>query len=277
MSVYRFIEAQKAKYPVSLMARVLRVSRSGYYAWRGRGPSAREAADAELAERIGRVHAESRGTYGYPRVHAKLRGEQVVGRNRVARLMRARGLSGCRPEDRRSITRRDKDALPAPDLVGRRFLVDAPNKLWLADITYVPTLEGWLYLAFVLDAHSRKVVGWSMAGHLRAELVVDALEMAVGRRRPGEGLIHHSDRGFRVHLARVRQRSQRGSDTAVDGRRGGRVRQRDGGVVRVEPQARADRAGCVADEGGGESGDLRVHRGVLQPKQAALGDRLPQP
>jgi putative transposase len=195
VKLYEFIEAQKAEYPVSLMARVLEVSRSGYYAWRGRGPSGRATANAELVERIRTIHVESRGTYGYPRIHAELRGERAVGRNRVARLMRAEGLAGWRPRSRKFTTRRDEEALPAPDLVDRRFIADAPNRLWLADVTYVPTLEGWLYLAFVLDACSRRVVGWSMGEHLRAELVVGALGMAVGRRKPGEGLIHHSDRG----------------------------------------------------------------------------------
>jgi putative transposase len=193
--VYRFIEAEKAEYSVSLMTRVLGVSRSGYYAWRDGGPSSREMADIELTERIGLVHASSRGTYGYPRVHAELRGREPVGRNRIARLMRRAGLSGCCATRRTYTTRRDKDATPAADLVERRFLADAPDRLWLADITYVPTLEGRLYLAFVLDAYSRKVVGWSMAEHIRAELVVDALTMAVASRKPAEGLVHHSDHG----------------------------------------------------------------------------------
>ncbi len=162
MKLYEFIEAKKAEYSVSLIARVLGVSRSGYYAWRGKAPSGRRVADAQLTEKIREVHTRSRGTYGYPRVHAELRDQQVVGRNRIARLMRGAGLSGCRPKRSRFTTRRDPDALPAVDLVERRFLADAPNRLWLADITYVPTLEGWLYLAFVLDAYSRKVVGWSM-------------------------------------------------------------------------------------------------------------------
>ncbi len=195
MKLYEFMEAQKAKYSVSLMARVLGVARSGYYAWRGRGASSRERTDAELTERIRAVHTESRGTYGYPRVHAELRSQQVVGRNRVARLMRTVGLSGCQSRQKVYATRRDKAATPARDLLERRFLADAANRLWMADITYVPTLGGWLYLAFVLDAYSRKVVGWSMAEHMRAELVVDALSMAVGRRKPKEALIHHSDHG----------------------------------------------------------------------------------
>lgn len=193
--MYGFIEAEKAAYPVSLLCRVLGVSRSGYYACRGRGGSARATANAELTERIRQIHTRSRGSYGYLRVHAALRSREVVGRNRVARLMRAEGLHGCAPRRRGWTTRRDRDAVPAADLVERRFLADAPNTLWVADITYVPTLEGWLCLSFVLDAYSRRVVGWSMADHLRAELVVDALSMAVGRRKPRRTLVHHSDRG----------------------------------------------------------------------------------
>ncbi len=195
MKLYEFIEAEKADYSASLMTKVLKVSRSGYYAWRGRGTSGRDAANADLIGRIRAIHTESRGTYGYLRVHAELRGERVVGRNRIARLMRAAGLSGRCSVRRVYTTRRDPNAAPVADLVDRHFVVDAPNKLWLADITYVPTLEGSLYLAFVLDAYSRRIVGWSMIGHMRAELVVDVLSMAVSRRRPGRGLIHHSDHG----------------------------------------------------------------------------------
>lgn len=195
MSVYKFIEAQKAYYPVSLICRVLGVARSGYYAWRTRGISARTVADAEIIERIRGIHKESRGTYGYPRVYAELRGEGVAGRNRVARLMRLSGLRGCHRKAYVRTTRQHDAAATAPDLVGRRFISDSPDMLWVADFTYVPTNEGWLYLAFVLDAYSRRIVGWSMAGHMRADLVVDALSMAVSHRNPEGGLIHHSDRG----------------------------------------------------------------------------------
>jgi len=192
---YKFIEGEKAEYSVSLMCRVLGVARSGYYAWRTRGISPRAVADAGITERIRGIHRESRGTYGYPRVHAELRSREVVGRNRVARLMRLAGLRGCHRKAYVRTTRRDGAAAAAPDLVGRRFISDSPDRLWVADFTYVPTGEGWLYLAFVLDACSRRIVGWSMAEHMRAELVVDALSMAVSRRNPGCGLIHHSDRG----------------------------------------------------------------------------------
>jgi len=200
MSRYRFIAAHAAEHPVALSCRVLGVARSGFYAWRVRAVSARGRADAALGERIVAIHEASRQTYGSPRVHADLQaaGERC-GRRRVARLMRVAGLRGCHGQRRRvRTTTTDRHATAAPDRVGRAFApatVGAPNRLWAADISYVATREGWLYLAVVLDAYSRKVVGWAMAGHLRTELVLDALDMALRRRRPTAGLVHHSDQG----------------------------------------------------------------------------------
>ena len=197
MSAYRLIDAEKASYPISLLCRILRVSRSGYYGWKGRPPSERDKENAALTEKIREIHSRSRQVYGYPRVHAELRALGVrCSRKRVARLMRKAGLRGCLRVRKRRTTRRDPyAAAPVPDLVKRNFAAAAPNKIWTADITYVGTREGFLYLAFILDVYSRKVVGWSMTNHLRTELVVDALEMALWRRRPGAGLIHHTDRG----------------------------------------------------------------------------------
>jgi putative transposase len=175
---------------------MLGVSKSGYYAWRDRPPSERRQQDALLIEKIREIHSRSRETYGYPRVHAELRSLGVrCGRRRVARLMRAAGLRGCVRGKKRRTTRCDPRAAPAPDLLRRDFVAGRPNRVWLADITYIPTREGFLYLAFILDTNSRKVVGWSMAPHMSTELVVDALEMAIWRRRPVAGLMHHSDRG----------------------------------------------------------------------------------
>ena len=181
------------------MCRILGASKSGYYAWRGRPPSKRSRQDALLTEEIHEIHSRSRETYGYPRVHAELRSLGIgCGRRRVARLMKAAGIRGCMKGRERGITRRDPRAAPAPDLLRRDFVADQPNKVWLADITYIPTREGFLYLAFILDAHSRRIVGWSMNSHMRTELVVDALEMAVWKRKPPvAGLVHHSDRGVR--------------------------------------------------------------------------------
>ncbi len=158
---YRLIDAEKTRYGVSLMARVLGVSRQGYYAWKNRGPSHRARQDEALTETITKIHTGSRGTYGAPRVHAELREEFGVriGRKRVARLMRAARLEGVHRRRRRGLTRRDPAAAPAEDLVKRDFTAPGPNRTWTADITYVPTGEGWLYLAVVLDVFSRRIVG----------------------------------------------------------------------------------------------------------------------
>ena len=196
MSIFRFIDAEKASYPVTALCRMLGVSKSGYYAWRSRPPSERRRRDALLIEKIRKIHSRSRETYGYPRVHAHLRSLGVkCGRRRVARLMRAEGLWGRVRGKKRRTTRGDPRAAPAPDLLRGDFVAAQPNRVWLADITYIPTREGFLYLAFILDTHSRRVVGWSMDSHMRTELVVDALDMAVWRRKPSAGLVHHSDRG----------------------------------------------------------------------------------
>jgi putative transposase len=182
-------------YAVVTMCRVLEVSASGYYAWQSRSPSKRSMNDAVLQGEIEAIHRRSRATYGVPRVHAELRAEGTcVGRKRVARLMRRAGLEGASRRRRAWTTQRDRQARPAPDLVERDFSSEGPDRLWVADITYIPTWAGFLYLAVVLDAWSRRIVGWAMATHLRTELVLDALNMALGQRRPGE-VIHHSDRG----------------------------------------------------------------------------------
>jgi len=190
------MSTNQALFPVATLARVLGVSKAGYYAWVDRSPSARAEADAALLKRIRTVHVSSRETYGSPRVHAELRSAgQRHSRKRIARLMREAGLAGA--SHRRGgpvTTRRDDEARPAPDLVDRNFTADAPNRLWGGDITYVPTAAGFVYLAVVLDAFSRRIVGWAMANHLRTELVLDALEMAVGQRQSRD-VIHHSDQG----------------------------------------------------------------------------------
>jgi len=177
------------------MCELLGVSRSGYYAWRDRGPSARGRRDEELTEMIEQIHSDSRGTYGSPRIHAELKAAgEAVGQKRVARLMREAGIEGVTRRSTPTTTIRTQSDRKAPDLVDRDFEPDAPNELWVADITYIPTDEGYLYLAVVLDAFSRRVIGWAMAEHLRTELVVDALELAIERRQT-DGVIHHSDQG----------------------------------------------------------------------------------
>jgi transposase InsO family protein len=202
-----FIEANVALFPVQAMCEALGVSRSGYYAWAGRPESARAAEDRAVAAEIRAAHEASRGRYGSPRVHAELRAHgRRVGRKRVARLMRGMGLSARRKRRFRRTTD-SAHALPvAPNLLGRDFTAAAPDRVWLADLTYIWTAEGWLYLAAVLDLFTRRVVGWAMAEHRGHELALAALDMAIARRRPAPGLVHHSDRGaqFAAHEYRKR-------------------------------------------------------------------------
>jgi putative transposase len=189
------MRANQAVFPIATMARVLGVSTAGYYAWSRRSPSTRAMADADLLRRIRTVHATSRATYGAPRVHAELKADgERLGKKRVARLMRAAKIAGVSRRRGVVTTKRDQDARPAPDLVDRTFTAERPNQLWVADITFIPTLAGFLYLAVVLDTWSRRIVGWSMANHLRTELVLAALDMAIGQRKPID-VIHHSDQG----------------------------------------------------------------------------------
>ncbi|MEV7089464.1 IS3 family transposase [Streptomyces sp. NPDC093085] len=196
--LYRLIHAEKANYPIVLLCRVLHVARSSYYAWR-EGEAARrrrQEADDALAHEITVLHITSRHTYGVPRTHAKLRRlGRRVNRKRIARIMRERDIQGVTRSKRRSLTRPDAKAKPAPDLIGRDFHAERPGSKLVGDITYLPTAEGWLYLACWLDLATREVVGYAMADHHRAELVVDALDMAQGRADLKPGCVIHSDRG----------------------------------------------------------------------------------
>jgi len=189
------VKAHQAEFAVATQCRALGISESGYYASVSRAPSVRELEDGRLLDLIRASHAESRGTYGARRVHADLvEAGEVVGRDRVARLMRAEGLQGVSPRKWAVTTQQDRTVGAAPDLVERKFEANGPNKLWVADITYVPTLDGFLYLAVVLDVWSRRVVGWAMGSSLATQLVLAALEMAVRDRQP-TGVVHHSDKG----------------------------------------------------------------------------------
>jgi putative transposase len=213
-----FIDAEKATFPVSFMCARLDVSTSRFYEWRQRqaNPTAKMSADAELSATIGAIHTASHGVYGSPRVHAEL--VLGLGRDvnvkRVTRLMRLAGLQGISRRPRDGCTRRRTGAVPSDDLVHRQFRPDGPDRLWVGDVTQHPTGEGWVYLATVIDAWSRRVVGWSIADHLRAELVVDALDMATMRRRP-TGTVMHSDHGSQytswVFGQRLRQAGLLGS------------------------------------------------------------------
>jgi putative transposase len=195
--IFGFIAAKKAEHSIALMCRVLGVSRSGFHAWQARKPSKRALEDARLTVRIAEIHQRFRGVYGSPRIHAELvlaDGERL-GRKRVERLMRQAGISGLVRRRRGRTTIRVPGVCVCEDLVDRAFAAEGPDRLWVADITYLRTWEGWLYLAAVQDVFSRRIVGWSMAEHMRAELVLDALQMALEHRRPAPGLVHHSDQG----------------------------------------------------------------------------------
>jgi transposase InsO family protein len=204
-----FIHDHVADFPVQVMCELLGVSRGGYYAWAGRAESARAADDRALATEIRAAHEASRGRYGSPRVHAELRARgRRIGRKRVARLMRGMGLAARRRRRFRRTTD-SRHAFPiAPNLLERNFTAEAPDRVWLADLTYIWTAQGWLYLAAVLDLYTRRVVGWAMADHLRHELTLAALDMAIVRQRPAPGLVHHADRGvqYAAHGYRTRLR-----------------------------------------------------------------------
>jgi putative transposase len=193
---FEFIDAQKAHFPVDFMCEQLGVSRSGYYAWKERPESERDKADRALAEVVTRIHHDSRGTYGSPRVHAELRARgQRVSRKRVARLMNEQGLAARKRRRFVQTTDSRHNQPVASNLLERNFSPGQPNSTWATDITYVGTRQGWLYLAVVLDLFSRKVVGWSMSEHIDRHLVLNALDMALKGRQPPRGLLHHSDRG----------------------------------------------------------------------------------
>ena len=194
---FRFIEDHRADYPVRIMCGVLDVSPAGYYAWRSRPESQRSAANRELVDDITRVHRDTRGRYGSPRIHVELKDDgRGVSRGRIERLMRRHGIRAIMARPRRARTTDSRHDHPiAPNLLNRNFSAAAPNQVWLTDITYVETDQGWLYLAAVMDLYSRRIVGWAMDDHLRTELPLAALNMAISTRRPGANLIHHSDRG----------------------------------------------------------------------------------
>lgn len=208
MSTYRFIVAEKANHPVALMCRVLGVSRSGFYAWCARPPSRRELDDRGLNTRIREIHLASGRTYGAPRIWAELRTQgHRVSRKRVARLMRSARLQGI--HQRRWRSPKAVVGPSVPDRVQRRFTAPAPDRIWVADITYVGTQRGWVFLAVVMDLHSRRIVGWELDSHMRTTLALDALEGAIDERRPAPGLVHHSDHGAQYLSAAFTERLDR--------------------------------------------------------------------
>ena len=207
---YQFVEQHKQEFPIVVMCRVLDVSESGFYAWRKRPVCQRQREDAQLTEEIQQEFHAHQGRYGSPRLHAELRDRgRSVARKRVARLMREAGLYAKRKRRQALTTHRDPSHPVAPNLLNREFTASAPNKKWVTDITYIPTMQGWLYLAAILDLYSRMVVGWSMSGNCDEKLVECALDQALARRRPKAGLLHHSDRGSqytsKAYQARLEQ------------------------------------------------------------------------
>jgi putative transposase len=204
---FRFIEDRRADYPVTIMCSVLGVSPAGYYAWRLRPESRRSVANRELVDDIKRVHRDACGRYGSPRIHVELKAQgRGVSRGRIERLMRHHGIRAIMARPRWVRTTDSCHDLPiAPNLIERNFTATAPNRIWLTDITYIETDQGWLYLATVMDLYSRRIVGWAMEDHLRTELPLAALRMAISAQRPGAGLIHHSDRGVQYASADYRK------------------------------------------------------------------------
>jgi putative transposase len=207
---FRFIEDRRADYPVRIMCGVLGVSPAGYYAWRSRPESRRSTVNRELVDDIQLVHRNNHGRYGSPRIHAELQAQgRGVSRGRIERLMRHHGIRAIMARPRRVRTTDSRHDLPiAPNLLKREFVAAAPNRIWLADITYIETDQGWLYLAAVMDLYSRRIVGWAMEDHLRADLPAAALRMAISAQRPAAGLIHHSDRGVQYASADYRKLMQ---------------------------------------------------------------------
>jgi transposase InsO family protein len=193
---FEFIDDHRDEFPISRMCEVLDVSRSGYYAWRGRPPSKREMANRELYKKIKAVYDKSHGTYGSPRIYRELKRQGVpCSENRVARLMRQRGLRARQTKTYKTTTRRNKADPVAPNVLKRDFKAERPNEKWLSDITYIRTEEGWLYLAATLDLYSRRIVGWAMSDRMTSDLTLNALKMAIHRREVGPDLVHHSDQG----------------------------------------------------------------------------------
>jgi len=243
---FRFIEDRRANYPVSLMCDVLGVSPAGYYAWRARPESRRSAANRALVDDIERVHREACGRYGSPRIHAELRAQgRGASRGRIERLMRRHGIRAIMVRPRRVRTTDSRHDFPiAPNLLERNFTAAAPNRVWLADITYVETDQGWLYLAAVMDLYSRRIVGWAMEDHLRTELPLAALTMAISAKRPGAGLIHHSDRGVQYASAEYRKMMQSAGLRASMS-----LRQRPDGKLLPHPQDRARPSPALCNTG----------------------------
>jgi putative transposase len=274
---FRQIEDQRDNWPVRVMCDALSVSPSGYYAWRSRPESPRKSANRALLNDIQRVHARHRERHGAPRIHAELRAEgQTVSRKRIERMMRHHGIRARAARRYRVCTTDSKHSLPvAPNLLDQNFVADRSNQVWLADITYIPTAEGWLYLAVILDLFTRKVVGWAMRDHMRAELTIAALTMAIQRRRPRADLIHHSDRGSQYAAGDYRDILRAAGITQSP--KGKLLGQRAYGELlrhaedRTRPSTRISRSGCRSAR------PVCLHRRLLQSSVDPLRHRLHHP
>ena len=271
-----FIHDHVADFPVQVMCEVLGVSRGGYYAWAGRAESARAADDRALAAEIRAAHEASRGRYGSPRVHAELRARgRRIGRKRVARLMRGMGLAARRRRRFRRTTD-SRHAFPiAPNLLERNFTAEAPDRVWLADLTYIWTAQGWLYLAVVLDLYTRRVVGWAMADHLRHELTLAALDMAIVRQRPAPGLVHHADRGVQYAAHGYRARLRRHGMVCSMSRKGDCWDNAPMESFFATLKGELVEASRLRNTRRGQGRPVPIHRGILQPAPLALRARLP--
>lgn len=286
---FRQIHAEKDHHEVSPLTRVLGVSRQGYYAWAARqrrGPSARARRDAELTEQTRRHHRACDEIYGAPRIHADLRELDGirVGRKRVTRLMRAAGLAGGSRRRGCRTTIADRRWVAASDLVKQKFTTAEPNQVWTADITYVPTWQGFAYLAVVLDVFSRRIVGWATADHMRTELVTGALAMALHQRRPAAGVIHHSDKGSQgrfnwssQHLYRLWPAMRAGGRPTADGPYRDLLRQRDHRELFRLTGMRADRSADLPCQVRSRASPVQLHRGLLQPTPPPHRQRPAQP
>lgn len=274
---FRFIEQHGGTWPVRLMCRVLEVSASGYYAWRSRPESRRARENRALLADVRRLQEQHKGRYGSPRMHAALRAEgRGVSRGRIERLMRRHGIRALASRRYRPCTTDSNHPLPvAPNLLQQTFVAAAPNRVWLADITYLATGEGWLYLAAVLDLATRKIVGWAMREHMRTELTLAALMMATQRQRPAAGLICHSDRGSQYAAAAYGEQLAVIGAVASMSRTGWGSRQCPNGKLLPHTQGRTRPSASVGNPRRGPSRPVRLHRGLLQPTAPPLSPRLP--
>jgi putative transposase len=274
---FRFIEQHGGTWPVRLMCRVLGVSASGYDAWRSRPESQRARENRALLADVQRLQERHKGRYGSPRMHAALRAEgRGVSRGRIERLMRRQGIRALAGRRYRPCTTDSDHPLPvAPNLLQQTFVAAAPNRVWLADITYLATGEGWLYLAAVLDLATRKVVGWAMREHMRTELTLAALMMAAQRQRPAAGLICHSDRGSQYAAEAYRSQLASIGAHASMSRTGWGSRQRSDGELLPHAQSRTRPSALLGNPRRGTSRPVRLHRGLLQSTAPPLSPWVP--